>query len=92
MVVVLATSMVMLLYGTAVGHALLDSVPDEAWDRAHSLLGAGPFLGVEDRQDADGLVAFVVCVLICSPFVFMMTLAISRHRARNAAGTPGQMG
>jgi hypothetical protein len=79
-ILVLATALVKLLYGTALGHSILDSVPDEAWDTAHRILGAGPFIGVEDQQNADALVVFVICILVCTPFVFAIGVATSRHR------------
>ena len=87
MILVLATALVKLLYGTALGHSILDSVPDEAWDTAHRMLGAGPFIGVEDRQNADALVVFVICILACSPFVVAMGVATSRLRGRSAPRT-----
>jgi len=90
-VVLLLTAMMgRLLYGTALGHSVLDSVPDEAWDTAHRMLGAGPFIGVEDRQNADALVVFVICLLACSPFVVAIAVAISRQRDRSAPKAPSE--
>lgn len=88
---VLATVMVKLLYGTALGHSILDRVPDEAWNTAHRMLGAGPFIGVEDRQNADALVVFVACILLCSTCVIAIAFATSRRRGRDARRAPSEL-
>lgn len=88
MAAVLAALMVKLLYGTAVGRTILDSAPDAAWDSASRLLGVAPRTGVEDRQDADALAVFVICLLVCNVLFFLLGLFAVRHRNKRAHQVP----
>jgi hypothetical protein len=69
---VLPALLVKLLYGTRLGHSLLDRVPDEAWDTAHRTLGIASPNDVEARQDADALAIFILCVIACSACIFSL--------------------
>ena len=83
-VAALTTLLVKALYGTSIGHAILDSIPEGAWVSAHSALGIDAMSGVEDRQDADALAVSIVCLIMSSALTILLLFTATRLRRKRA--------
>jgi hypothetical protein len=78
------TLLVKVLYGTALGHRILDRVPDEAWSGVYRLFGVTAGAGVEARQDVDALIVFAVCFVVSLGCVFLFGAAAARVARESA--------
>ena len=72
-------------YSPAMGHRILDRIPDEAWSGVYRFFGAADDAGVEARQDVDALVVFAVCFAASIASIFLIgavATRVARERRR----------
>ena len=62
------------LYGTALGARLLDRIADTTWGAVYRVWRTAAANDAEARQDADGLVALIVCTIASLALVWFIAL------------------